>query len=451
LLRSRKALTKVQAAVLVLVLVIAVVGAFYMTRKPTPTPTPTPSPTPSPTPPPEEQVVKIGVIYPLTGFLAPFGQDCLKGVQTAIEMANEEGILPGVKLEIVVADSQSNPTVATSEAERLITVEGVDLVIGSYAGSLAMAISEVCERYKTPMFETIAAPNELTLNRGFEWVFRFGPMGLHYGYVAVDFLVEYLAPRMGWDVNQLRIAVVHEDSSYGTSCADGDVERLQYYGLEPVTREAYSARTTDLSSLITKLKQLNVDIVLITSYAADAQLFIRQSYELGFKPKAIIGHSAGYELPQTAEAVGDKIVGLFVVGFPLYGMNTSSLSPEVQQDLQRFNQYYQQKYGSLPASWGAKAFSAIYHVVIKGVFKIALEKYGEITKETIKAAFLDVDIPDGGTFVGFGAKFNPPGHVNAGDNMRAVIHPVCQWFNATAEGLIAVWPEQFAIKEPIPP
>jgi len=400
------------------------------------------------TPPPQKITVKVGIIMPLTGAFALFGQDTSRGVLTAISMFNEKQLIPGVEVVPVVADSQSSPTVAASEAERLITVEKVDIVIGSYAGSLAMAISGVCEKYNVPFYEVIAAPNELTMNRGYKWVFRFGPAGLYYGYAAVDFLMDF-AKKMKWDVGSLKIAVVHEDSAYGTSCADGDVDRLKYYGITPVTRERYSAATTDLSSLIMKLKSLGVDVVLITSYASDAQLFLKQSYELGFKPKLIIGHSAGFELPATAQAVGDLIKGVFVVGFPLYGMNTKGLSPSVQNDIAEFTEYYKKKYeGALPASWGAKAFSATYHVFLKGVLKIALEKYGKIDRETIRKAFLDVDIPEGGTFVGFGVKFAPPDSPFSGENLRATTHPVCEWFGTKAEDLKAVWPSSLAVTEP---
>lgn len=430
-----KAITKLQATIIIAVVVVAAAAAvgyyLWMPREV------------------KKETVKIGILFPLTGAMAPFGIDCRKGVETAIEMFINKSILPGVEITYVVGDSQSSPTVAASEAERLITVEGVDIIIGSYAGPLALAIATVAERLETPLFEVIAAPNELCA-RGYRWIFRFGPAGLYYGYAAVDFMVDF-ARRMNWNLLELNIAVVHEDGAYGTSCADGDIERLRYYNLSGSvkTRERYSSAATDLSALITKLKGMNIDIVLITSYAADAQLFLRQSHELGFKPRLIIGHSAGYELPATARAVGELIKGIFVVGFPLYGMNLEGLRPEMKEDVEDFTSFYRNKYGDLPASWGAKAFSATYHVFLKAVLKIALEKYGEITRETIRKAFLDVDIPEGGTFVGFGVKFNPPIHPLAGENAKATYHPVCEWFNSTASGLVAVYPRELALQEPV--
>lgn len=429
-----RGLTRLKAVIIIIVVLVAAIGAFtafqYLSPKPT------------------KKVVKVGIIFPLTGAFAPFGQDCVRGVEAAIDIFNQEGVLKDVEIVPIIADSQSDPSVATSEAERLITVEGVDIIIGSYAGALAMAISQVAERHGVPMFEVIAAPNELTMNRGAKWIFRFGPAGLYYGYAAVDFLVNELAPKMGWDIRTLRIAIVHEDSAYGTSCADGDEQRLKELGFGDsiVIRERYSARTTDLSPLILKLKELKVDVVLYTGYAADSQLFLRQSYELGFRPKAIIGHSAGLELPSTASAVGDLIKGVFVVGFPVYQMNTEGLLPEVKASIGKLTEYCQSKYGARLASWGVKSFTAVYHVLLKEVFKTAWERYGDINRETIRKAFLDIEIPEGGTLVGFGVKFAPPDHWNSGDNIKATMHPVAEWFGPRAEDLIVVWPSKYAIK-----
>jgi len=313
-----------------------------------------------------------------------------------------------------------------------------------------MANSEVAEKYGVPFFEAIAAPNEATMNRSFRWIFRFGPAGIYYGYVSVDFLVEYLAPAKGWDVTKLKIAIVNEDGSYGRSVAYGNVERCAHYGLNVVAHETYSSKATDLSGLVTKLKTLDPDVLLITSYAADGQLFGRQAHELGFEPKAWIGHSAGWELPETAAALGDLIIGKYAVGFPLYAMNTSGLLPEVKADKETFTSLFLARWGRLPASWGAKAASAMYHVAFKAL-EYAITRYGGIDAESIRKGFLDVDIPDGGTFVGFGCKFYPPDETNTdwGDNFRALFHPVCQWQNASANGLVTIWPENLAVAEPI--
>jgi len=399
---------------------------------------------------PAEKVIKLGLIFPLTGAQAPFGQDCLKGIQVAIDMINAKGGIAGYTVHAVTADSQSDAAVGASETERLITFEKVNMVVGSYAGPQCMANSEVAEKYGVPFFEAIAAPNEATMNRSFRWIFRFGPAGLYYGYVSVDFLVNFLAPAKGWNVTALRIAVVHESGSYGRSVAAGNLERCEHYGLNVVAHESYSSTATDLSGLITKLNGLDIDVLLITSYAGDAQLFGRQAHELGFEPKAWIGHSAGWELPATATALGNLIIGKYCVGFPLYHTNTTGLLPQVKQDMETFTAMYEARFKGHPASWGAKAASAMYQVAFKAL-EYAITRYGGIDPESIRKGFLDVDVPEGGTFVGFGCKFNPPDATNNdwGDNFRATFHPIAQWQGTTADDFVVVWPENLAVAKPL--
>ena len=434
-LANQRAITKIQAIIIAVIIIVAGVGGYYtysvMTK-------------------PKVEEIRAGVLFPLTGVYAPFGEDCRKGVMLAVDMINEEGGIQGVKIRAIIGDSQSDTKAAVSEAERLITVEKVHIVLGSYAGPLSMAIGGVTERNKMPFFELIAAPNELTLGKSNQYTFRFGPMGLYYGYVAVDFLAQYAIPKLGWDAKKVKVAIVHEDGSYGTSCATGDEERAKEYGLNIVIKEAYSSARTDLSALITKVKAADPDVLLVTSYAVDGQLFIRQSSELGFNPKLFIGHSAGYELPVTAGAIGEKIKGVLAVGFPVTGMNTKVLLPNVLKDRTTFLARWASKFGGVPASWGAKAFSATYHA-LKDALNRAVTKYGDVGAESLRKALLELDIPKGGTFVGFGVKFLGPGTRAPGENERATLHPVCQWFNSTEAGLVAVWPDEFALKPPVLP
>jgi len=433
-LLNRRAVSKMLIASLIaIILVIAGITSYFLLFKPV-----------------GKQTIKIGVLFPNSGAFSPFGQSATRGALLAFKHINQEGGIKGINITAIVGDSQSDPNVAVSEAQRMITVEKVDLIIGAYAAALAMAISQVCEENHVPYFEEVAAPNQLTLNRGAEYIFRFAPMGLDYGNISARFVVEYACPRMGLDPKNIKIAIIQEDSPWGESCSDGVEETLKSYGITPTIRLRYSSKSTDLSHLVTTLKALNPDVVFATSYTADASLFIRQSSELGFRPKLFIGHSAGYETYATVEAVGSKIIGIFTVGFPLFAVNYSSLTSTVAEQRTRFLNEFQTEYGRLPDHWAVLTYTATYHVLRK-VLEVAIDKYGGINSENIRKAFFDVDIPDGSTFKIHGFKAYPPGHPNAGHNSRATLAPVCQWKNATASGFVAVWPSNLAIEEPIIP
>ncbi|HHY91489.1 MAG TPA: ABC transporter substrate-binding protein, partial [Clostridiales bacterium] len=159
--------------------------------------------------------IKLGVIEPVSGSMAPLGTAEYEAIKMAIDMVNEEGgVLGKYKVEHVFADSQSNPSVGASEAERLITTEKVPILLGSYSSAIAMAISEIAERYKVPLWEMSGATDDL-LTRGYQWTFRNEAMASSWGATGVDFVAEYGPEALGKELKNIKVGIVHEDGPYG--------------------------------------------------------------------------------------------------------------------------------------------------------------------------------------------------------------------------------------------
>ena len=152
-----------------------------------------------------------GVIEPVSGSMAPLGTAEYEAIKMAIDMVNEEGgVLGKYKVEHVFADSQSNPSVGASEAERLITTEKVPILLGSYSSAIAMAISEIAERYKVPLWEMSGATDDLLI-RGYQWTFRNEAMASSWGASGVEFVAEYAPEALGKELKDIKVAIVHED------------------------------------------------------------------------------------------------------------------------------------------------------------------------------------------------------------------------------------------------
>ncbi len=80
------------------------------------------------------------------------------------------------------------------------------------------------------------------------------------------------------------------------------------YGMQIVLKEGYSATAPDLSSLVTKLRRAQPDVILHTGYNPDITLFLRQAKEQGLKFQALIGHGAGYgQIDKLTETFGDDV------------------------------------------------------------------------------------------------------------------------------------------------
>src|SRR5262249_19320982 len=124
----------------------------------------------------QSATINIGVIQPLSGANAQFGVNCRNGIELVADEINAAGgirALGGAKINLVVSDATSKPTIAPGVAQRLIAQNDLSAVLGAYVSSLTLAISEVTARADIP-FLTMAYADEIT-GRGLESVFQVTP------------------------------------------------------------------------------------------------------------------------------------------------------------------------------------------------------------------------------------------------------------------------------------
>src|SRR5262245_29963651 len=190
---------------------------------------------------------KIGVLEPLTGNLAAEGKRHLEGYELMRDLINDRfGGVMGKKLVFVTGDAV-DPTVAASEATRLATREGVKIVTGTFSSTLCGAASEAASRQNAIYWESSCVDPRLT-RRGLKNVFRTEIDGTGFGWYNIEFIAKHLSPQLGKKPNELRIAYLSEDSSYGQSVTESARQRAkQEFGMEEVALEYYTFTTNDLT------------------------------------------------------------------------------------------------------------------------------------------------------------------------------------------------------------
>src|SRR5262245_49123299 len=162
---------------------------------------------------------KIGVLEPLTGNLAAQGKLHLEGYGVRRYLINTRfGGVMGRKLVLVSGDA-TDPTAAASEAARLATREGVKIITGTFSSTLCGAASEAAARQGVIYWETSCVDPRLT-KRGLKNIYRTEIDGTGFGWYNVEFIAKHLAHRLGKKPNELRIAYLSEDSSYGQSVTE---------------------------------------------------------------------------------------------------------------------------------------------------------------------------------------------------------------------------------------
>ncbi len=383
--------------------------------------------------------VKIGVILPMSGPMAQFGEDEWIGFEVARDMLNDKGGLGGKEVKYVRMDAP-DAKAAVAAADHLINTEKVKVITGTFSSALSYAASQVAERNKVIYWEANAIADNI-MTRGFKYLFREGAVSSDLGKLAVSYLAEVAAPALGVPVKDLSVAIINEDTLYGTTMSDGVAEAAKTRGLNIVLRDSYNLKTTDLSSLILKLRSRKVEAVIATSYLNDAILFNRQSRDLGYTPKLLIGTGAGYGVDDLARGLEDDVNGIFDTEVP-FGINPQRLRPEAQAVLADFMKRFRAKAGRDPKLFGIYGFSGVYTLLHH-----VLPKAPTLDPEKIYEAAMSLDLPDGSTVMGWGVKFARAGEPMAGQNVRA--KPVMmQW---QSRQLKVVYPASLATARPVIP
>jgi len=384
-----------------------------------------------------QETWRIGALYPLTGNLALLGNENLNGARVAVEMINEKGGVAGKKVELVQGDA-STPDKAQSEAERLSSLENLQIITGTYSSGLSYAASQVVERRGGLYWETGGIADGLT-KRGFSGYFRIVFTASSNGQLAATVASELVAPKLGKKPAELTILVVHEDSDYGTSVATAAETKAKELGFKVAGRLPYKASTTDLASLVLRMRASGADIVIAASYANDALLIQRQMKQLGVNLSAFIGTGGIYGLPSFAEGLGNAVNGIFDTEGSGQ-INDAALSEEARVLLAEFKKRFQASYGKMPSYVGTQGFVGT-HILLDKVLRTA----GSADPAKLKAAAAALDIPIGGTALGWGVKFAGPGSEMQGQNERAF--PVAQqWQDGK---LVVVAPGNVKTADPI--
>ena len=375
---------------------------------------------------------KIGVLEPLTGPLAFEGKRHLEGYEIMRDMINERGGVMGRKLVFAVGDA-TDPTAAASEANRLITREGVKILTGTYSSTLCGAASEAAARHNVIYWESSCVDPRFT-RRGLKTVFRTEIDGTGFGWYNIEFVAKHLAPRFGLKPNQLKIAFLSEDSSYGQGVTEAARQRAKgEFGMQEVAAEYYAfASTNDFTPIIVKLKQLNPDVVHHIARGNDAVLFWRQSREQSFLFKALVHAGAtGYGSPDFGKALGAEGNGPFALLEPGPGFRLEALRPEGQRLEREFRETVQKKTGSYPLGGHQLAAGGLW------VLKVVLDQARTDELDKFRATVMAMDLPVGSLINGWGVKFAENGQ-NANERVQ---HYMLQWQGGQ---LVTVWPEEFS-------
>jgi len=393
--------------------------------------------------------LKIGVVFDYTGPLAGGGSDLhALGAKIMIDHFAKKGGVEGYQIEAVYADAQSKPEIAINEATRLIEQEKVDMLLGFYSSAQCVPAAARVEQLHKFMWITTCISSAVLENRNLKYVFRIQPSGRQFGLMSTDFVAQNAKAKLGKEPKDLRVAIIHEDGAYGVDVSKGNEEGAKKAGFNVVLKEGYSATAPDLAPLVTKLKRARPDVIFHTGYNPDISLFLRQARELGLRFNALIGHGAGYGVyDKLKEALGKDVNYFYNVDpISIWLANDKALKPELLPLIKMVGEEYEKaRPGTTVRSAHVGMAASNTYVLMTEVLPRAIKKYGGIDADSLRKAALEVNLPEGGTMLGFGVKFAGEGSAMAGQNERAF--PVIVQY--VDDKPYVVWPKSLQLREPV--
>ncbi|TMJ16682.1 MAG: ABC transporter ATP-binding protein [Alphaproteobacteria bacterium] len=394
--------------------------------------------------------IKIGVIFDLTGPLAGGGSELQYiGAKIMLDHYAKTGV-EGYKVEAVYADAQSKPDVAINESVRLLEQEKVDMVLGFFSSAQCVPVAARVEQLKKFMWMTTCISSAVFDNKNYKYVFRPQASGDQFGMMTMDFIAQNAQSKFGKEPKDLRVAIIHEDGSYGVDVAKGNEAGAKKAGFNVVLKEGYSATAPDLSALVTKLKRARPDVIFHTGYNPDITLLMRQAREQGLKFGALVGHGAGYGVyEKLKEGLGGDANYLFNTDpISIWLANPKGLDPALLPVIKMVGEEFDKiKPGVAIRSAHVGIAASNTYVFLNNVLPRAIKVYGGVDPDALRKAALDVDLPEGGTMLGFGVKFFGEGTQMAGQNERS-FPVVIQYIDDKS---YVVWPKSQAQREAVLP
>ena len=221
--------------------------------------------------------VKVGLIHPVTGFVAYNGQQSRLGATMAIDDVNKAGgikAMGGAKLEALLGDSQSKVEVGVSEVEKMHE-QGVAAYIGCFQSPVGIAASQAAAKYNTPFLIDVGA-SDLLVTRGLKNVFRLKPgfgVCVDQGMAALDAL------NKGANNVAKSAVIVHESGEFGTGTAKLLSGKLPSIGIQVKEVISHDNPTRNFDNIALRIRSVAPDLVMMSNYQNEYVLLARTLFQ----------------------------------------------------------------------------------------------------------------------------------------------------------------------------
>jgi branched-chain amino acid transport system substrate-binding protein len=355
-----------------------------------------------------QDVIKIGLLAPLTGSAAADGLSVQNSVKLAVEKVNAEGGVLGKKVELVTYDDRADGKEAVALARKLIEQDKVVAVVGGSYSTPSRAMAPIFQEEKIPAVYAYAVHPDVTKAGNFN--FRNGFLGMVEGKAAAYTAVKLLKAK--------RVALLISDNDFGRTLAEGFKMYIDKYakGAATITSvQAYPMQEKDFKAYLSKIKDENVDAIFSSGYYFQTGPVVKQAREMGIKAY-IIGEE-GADSPKFLEIAGKSAEGFIIV--------TNLNRDDKRAHVQNFLKTFETKYKIQPDMVGASAYDA-FMIIIDGI-----KRAKSVKGPDIRGAIATLKDYDGLT--GQIKRFTPEGEVVKDVQVQTVKNGRFRFFNVISD------------------
>ena len=355
--------------------------------------------------------INVGVILPLTGKLAGFGQIEKKSFLMAVDEINKGGGINGTNIDLIIENSTGRPDDGRLVIEKLISQDRAVVIGGGGSSSVTRAAAAIAQEKAVPFLVNTASADKIT-ELGWKYIFRLNPPVSEHSRALASFLRE---------VAHVKTAAILREDGPGEFGARKFSRLCRTLGLRIVMKEGYRAGAIDFRPLLVRVKSKRPDLVyMISSQVSDASLLMRQAKEIGLNPRLFVGRGAGFALPEFQKNTGDAAEYVF---------SATLWAPSIPYaGAMDYYKKFLKRYRFPPEYHGAQAYAAMY------VIADALKRAKSASPKDIRDALAETDM-----MTAFGpVKFVSYGKKTQQNALPAIL---VQWINGRLE---TVWPRGIA-------
>lgn len=215
--------------------------------------------------------LRIGALNPVTGPGSPYGGSMQKAILLAADEINKAGGVGGKRVEVFAEDSQTSPEAGVLAAKKLIEINKVDAILGTWSSGVAAAVMPITDSAGIPHLTNAGASN-IASSKGL--MFRFSALTERVGRAQASMIA---------DMGYKRLATMAFNNPSGRETVSGAKARWEELGNQIVEAVVYEPGRPSYRSEVQRILAANPDAIIVGGYLSDFSMIVREARLAGSK------------------------------------------------------------------------------------------------------------------------------------------------------------------------